>query len=1154
MLPRNLFLISFSAFLALSSPVSAQETRGQLLGRVVDRTDAVLIGARIEAVNNATNVVTAARTNATGDFVLPFLIPGAYTVSAGLDGFKKSVREGVLVQVNDKIALNFTLELGATSDSVKVTAESPLLQVASASSGEVIDNRRILELPMKDGNPIMLASLAPGVTNLTAGGMGRSRPFDNTSISQVGVNGVASLSNDFTLDGAPNTQQNRIAFPPPAELVQEFKIESAAFDASQGFTPGGVINVSLKSGTNALHGAAYYFGQNTALNANSYFNNLAGLPKTPSYLHRFGANAGGPVILPKLYDGRNRTFWTYGYEQMRDYSPETAGTTAVPTAAEKAGDFSALLKLGSQYQIYDPATIAPAPNGRFSRQPLAGNIIPASRLDPTAVKIAALWDAPNQAGTADGSNNLYVPNIVKDNYYTDIFRIDHAASDKHRMFLRGDLTKLDQLAYLRFHGANGENFFRRNRGAAFDDVYMFSPTLLLNTRYSVTRFLESDEPVAAQLDLSKFGFSSQFLQQLNSRDVRGKMLPNIAVSGYGTLADISYNLLRTNIHSVAGSLSQFLGAHSLHYGTELRVYQHNGFSPGQASGTLNFDSQWTRGPLDSAASAPIGQGLAAFLMGVPSSGSIATNDSKAQQSSNWGFFFQDDWKVSSRLTLNLGLRYELENPITERYNRSVTGFDATAASPIEAAVTAKYALAPISQVPADQFRVKGGVQFAGVNGQSRALFPTQKNNFMPRIGLAYALNPRTVVRSGYGVFFDQLGLTRLQVNQSGFNRSTILVPSTDNGQTFTAGLSNPFPNGIDQPLGSKLGLMTNAGQSVSFFNPKLVHPYMQRWEFSVEREIARQAMVEVAYIGNRGTKIRVTQPLDVASPQYYSTSGVRDQGAIDFLNAAVANPFYPLLPRTSLAGATVPRSQLLLPYPQFTGVSMDANRGYSWYHALQSRFEKRLDAGYTVNVAYTWSKLMGATSFLNPFDASPERVIAGEDRTHRLVLSGIWELPFGPGKKMFAQSRGLTSKLVSGWQTQEIFQLQSGAPLGFGNAIFTGDLHTIPSGNPTIYQWFNSGAGFERNSRKQLDANVRTLPSRFSGIRGPIMNNWDISLLKNTSITENVKMQFRSEFINAFNHTQFDNPNTSPSSSAFGRVTAIAHLPRVVQFGLKLMF
>jgi hypothetical protein len=1136
--------------------LQAQETRGQVLGRVSDPMGAVLAGARIEAVNLATNVATSSETNASGDFVLPFLLPGTYVVTAEASGFKKFVQEGVLVQINDRVSLNITLELGQMTEKVEVTAASPLLQSATASSGEVIDNRRIMELPMKDGNPIMLASLATGVTNLTQSGMGRSRPFDNSSISAVSVNGAGSLSNDFTLDGAPNTQQNKIAFPPPAELVQEFKIESASFDASQGFTPGGVINVSLKSGTNALHGSSYYFGQNTALNANSYFNNLGGLPKTTTYMHRYGANATGPVILPKLYNGRDRTFWTYGFEEIRDYTPETASSTAVPTAAEKTGDFSSLLALGGQYQIYDPATITPVGNGRYSRQPLPGNIIPASRLNPTALKIAALWDPPNQPGTVDGSNNLYVPNIVKDTYYTHLFRIDHAVSEKNRMFFRGSLSDLNQAAYLMFNGANGENFYRRNKGLAIDDVHMFSPTLLLNVRYSLTNFLETDQPVASKLDLKQLGFSDQFLQQLSSRDSRGQKLPRILVEGYGDMAGINYNLLRTNIHSVAGSLTQFVRSHSLHYGAELRVYQHNGFSPGQSSGTFSFDSQWTRGPLDSAAPAPMGQSLAAFLLGLPSTGSIDTNDSKAQQSSIWGFYFQDDWKLSSKLTLNLGLRYELELPITERFNRTVSGFDALTPSPIAAQAQANYAANPIPQIPPDQFRVNGGLLFAGVGGQPRALFPTQKNNFMPRFGFAYTVNEKTVLRGGYGIFFDQLGLTRLQVNQTGFNRATVLVPSIDNGETFIGTLANPFPNGIDQPLGAGLGLMTNVGQSVNFFNPKLVHPYMQRWQLSVQRQIIRDGIVEVAYVGNRGTRLRVSQAMDALPREYSSTSPVRDQGTIDFLNAAVPNPFYPLLPRTSLAGATVPRSQLLVPYPQFTGVAADVNSGYSWYHALQTRLEKRLSAGYTINVAYTWSKLMGANSFLNPFDTAPERVIAAEDRTHRAAISGIWELPIGQGKTFLRDARGISGKLVSGWQVQAIYQVQSGAPLGFGNAIFSGNLHDIPlsGADRSIYQWFNVDAGFERDSKKQLASNVRTLPTRFSGIRGPIMNNWDISFLKNTALTEGLNLQFRAELINAFNHTQFDIPNTTPSSTSFGRISAIAHLPRVVQFGLKLAF
>jgi len=1145
----------FLTVLAFGGTLSAQETRGQILGRVLDPAGAIVVGAKVEAVNTATNVANTTQTNASGDYVLPFLIPGSYTVTAELTGFKKSLRQGIIVQVNDRVSVDFALELGRTTESVNVTAESPLLQTATASSGAVIDNRRVLELPLKDGNAIMLSSLAPGVMNLTSGGVGRSRPFDNQSISGFSANGAPSANNDFTLDGAPNMTRNNIAFPPPAELVQEFRIEAAAFDASQGFTPGAVINVSLKSGTNAPHGSGYYFGQNNVLNANSYFNNLGGLPKTQTYLHRLGANGSGPVFIPKVYNGKNRTFWTYGFEEMRDYAPETPSLSAVPLPAQKTGDFSGLLALGAQYQIYDPATIAPAGNGRYSRQPLPGNIIPSGRINPVAAKVVQLYDPANQPGTADGSNNYYIPQLVKDTYWTHLVRVDHAASDKNRMFFRGDVSKLDQLAYLMFNGANGENYYRWNRGLNADDVYMFTPTLLLNTRYSLTRFVQVAEPVSRKLDLSSFGFSQQYLGQLTQRDARIRLLPNINIAGYAALSNIPFATLVTNVHSFASSLTHIVGSHSMHYGAELRVYQHNDYSPGNGTGLLSFDTSWTKGPLDSSPSSPMGQGLASFLFGLPSGGSIDTNDSSAQTSKLWGVYFQDDWRVTPKLTVNFGLRYEVEPSTTERYNRTIRGFDFTVASPLEAQAKANYAQSPIPEVPVSQFQVKGGLNFAGVNGNPRGLWVTDKNNFLPRFGFAYSMNPKTVWRGGYGIFFDQTGLTRIRVNQAGYNRATVLVPSTDNGVNFIATLANPFPGGIDQPLGSTLGLMTNVGQAASFFNGHLLNPYMQRWQLSLQREVMKNSRLEVAYIGNRGTKMRVSQPLNPVPRKYYSTSPVRDQSAINFLSAAVPNPFYPLLPRTSLSGSTVSRSQLLTPFPQFTNVAMDVNRGYTWYHSLQTSFEKRLSAGYTMNVAYTWSKLMGATSFLNDFDAATERVISGEDRTHRLVVTGVWELPFGVGHKFAPGAKGFAGRMISGWQAQGIFQAQSGAPLGFGNAIFNGNLHDIPlSGGQTIYRWFNVDAGFERSSSKQLGSNVRTFPTRFSGIRGPIMNNWDLSLLKNTSVTEHLKVQFRAEFLNAFNHTRFADPNTSPSSSSFGRVTGTTQLPRVIQYGLKLMF
>ena len=317
-----------------------------------------------------------------------------------------------------------------------------------------------------------------------------------------------------------------------------------------------------------------------------------------------------------------------------------------------------------------------------------------------------------------------------------------------------------------------------------------------------------------------------------------------------------------------------------------------------------------------------------------------------------------------------------------------------------------------------------------------------------------------------------------------------------------------------------------------------------------------QSVLEIAYVGNRGSDLRSNRQINPIPRQYMSTSGVRDQPAIDFLSAQVPNPFYPLLPRTSLSGSTVSRSQLLRPFPQFTGITQDTNQGYSDYHSLQTRFEKRLYAGYTVNVSWTWSKFLEATSFLNETDTDPERVISDQDRTHRVVISGLWELPFGRGRKFAGGTHGVLGKLLEGWQTQAIYQFQSGAPLGFGNAIFNGEIGSLKlsSSERTIYRWFNTEAGFERNTSRQLASNLRVLSTRFSSIRGDVLNNWDISVVKNTAIAEGVRLQFRTEFINAFNHAQFSNPNTTPTSSSFGRVTSASQWPRTIQFGLKLLF
>ncbi|MEK7406519.1 MAG: carboxypeptidase-like regulatory domain-containing protein, partial [Acidobacteriota bacterium] len=513
---KRLFsLLSFGTALVsiLAVGVNAQETRGQILDRVTDPSGAVVVGAAVKAVNTATNVVTSTTTNESGDYALPFLISSTYNITAEMAGFKNFSQEGVVVRVADKPTLNIVLQVGQASERVVVVGEAPLIETSTASLGQVVDNRRISELPLKDGNPIMLSSLAPGVLNLSTGGW--SRPFDNSSPSSIAVNGGRTGTNEFTLDGAPNTQRGSVAYIPPSEAVQEFKIQTATFDASMGYTATAVVNLSLKSGTNAVHGAGWEFLQNTALNANDFFSNLNGLPRTQLRLNRWGASASGPVWLGRLYDGRNRTFWTYAYEGIHDVAPDAAYSFAMPTARQRTGDFSDLLKIGPQYQIYDPSTTAPAPNGRFSRQPFSNNIIPASRINAAGKGIMGFLPLPNQAGSADGTDNWYTPGPSGDTFYSHLFRVDHNISQRHWFFVRGDINHRIQ-DYVRWYNndANGALFYRRNRGLNLDDVYVCSPSFLMNVRYSYTRFYQGDDPITRRADLPGLGFSQNFKNQM----------------------------------------------------------------------------------------------------------------------------------------------------------------------------------------------------------------------------------------------------------------------------------------------------------------------------------------------------------------------------------------------------------------------------------------------------------------------------------------------------------------------------------------------------------------------------------------------------------------------------------------------------------------
>ena len=1148
------------SLLSVATTCWSQEARGRILGRITDASGAVVPQAKIEITNVATGTTLRSESNEEGNYLAPFLIPGAYRITIEKAGFKRYTREGLEVRVDDRLEVNITLDLGAVTETVSVTAESPLLETSSASLGQVVDARRVTDLPIPHGVPFHLIKLAPGA-NFNLGSARLDQPYAPSHMANYAMDGARSGRNEISMDGLPNTATANAlevisSYTPPADIVAELKVQTAPFDASIGQTEGGVVNVSLKSGTNDLHGTVSYNKRDAALDANLFFANRYGTPKGEFDYHRYGATATGPVRLPKLYDGHNRTFFMYGYEGLRDKYPR--GTTlTVPTAKQRDGDFSDLLKLGSNYQIYDPFSRRAVAGGRFQNDPVPGNIIASSRISPIARNILKYYPLPTTAGTADGLNNLPLLNEPETlTYYTHTARVDHNVSDRHRFFVRASVYARESNYNNWFKNvATGEWFKFLSRSAAFDDVYTFSPTFYMNLRYGYNRFIRVADrnPEGRGFDLTSLGFPASWN---NAISPQLRHFPYIVISGYAS----TYNggeWRPNDTHTLLSAFEKVQGSHAAKFGMEYRVYRENRYLDANTStGRLDFGTTYTRGPLDNSPSSLIGQGLASMLFGVVTDGLVDRRASYAEQSTVWSFYFQDDWKLSMRLSVSLGLRYELEVPMTERFDRTVRGYDYSFVQPLEKQVQANYTRNPTPEVPPQQFLLRGGLTFPGISGQPRTLWDRDANNFMPRIGFAYNAFPKTVIRGGYGMFFGFLGMRRGDVNQIGYTLSTPVIASLDGGLTFKSTLANPFPDGIQEPVGAGEGPLTFLGRGVSFFNSKPLTPYMQRWQFGIQHELPHRVLAEISYVGNRGTKIETGRDLKAMALPYLSTAPARDQARIDYLSTNLPNPFYPLLPGTGLSGSLISRGYLLQAYPQFTGISSTTSEGYSWYHSMQARMEKRFARGYTVQLSYTWSKFMEAPGFLNGADPRPHEAVSDQDYPHRLVVSGIYELPFGRGRKFLATAPGLVDKIIGGWQVSVIFNGQSGEALGLGNVFFNGNVNDIPlPGNQrTVDRWFNTQAGFERNSARQPGYNVRTFPARMSGLRADGLNQWDISVIKNTAITERVKLQVRGEFLNAWNHPSFVAPNMSVASTSFGQITDTRYYGRRIQLGVKLIF
>jgi hypothetical protein len=1155
--------------IAVFAPVVllGQEFRGAISGAVVDPQNALISNTKIEATEIRTGAKSRAVSGAAGAYVIPFLAPGTYRITAEAAGFKRFIQENFSLDTAAHPVLDIHLEVGDSSQSVSVTAEAPLVESGNGSVSQAITTKQVEDFPLIGRTPYMLSVLAIGVVAEPNGsgqqGDLKANPWDNSASTTFSSGGAPTGQNEMLLDGGPNSSYSLgIAYNPPVDAVQEVQMQVFQADAAYGHTGGGSSNQITKSGTNDFHGSLYEFNQSTPLQANAFFINKAGQRRAVDIFNQYGVTAGGPVLAPKLFNGRNKAFWFFAWEGMR-VPTASAHTTTTPTAAERNGDFSALLALGSQYQIYDPLTGA-ASGSQIARQPFPGNIIPANRLNPIAQAYLQFFPAPNYAGLANGLNN-YVSNPVTHRTFRNNFgRLDFNVSDRQKIFWDIRSTEYHSTGDSNYFNniATGDGLNRVNWGTTLDAVHTFSPTLVADVRLNWTRIVEDYVNPSAGFNPTAVGFPAYMANSAELLQLPSMSFPSSTFQNLGNTYFWYHN--PTDSFQIFGDLVKVRGSHTLKVGADLREYRMTYFTSGNATGNFVFGTGWTNGPLSNSAGAPLGQEFAAFLLGLPSSGSYDLNTFGTVQSKYISLFWQDDWRLKSNLTINLGIRYEHETPASERYGRTVDGFNTSVQSPIAAAAMAAYARSPIPEIPVGQFNVPGGLTFA--SRDDPAAYQTESHTFSPRFGFAWtpkALHDKTVIRGGMGVFVYPIGTegglppssSQPPINQEGFSQTTQMAVTSNNFLSPASALSNPFPNGI-QPLGgTQPGLGTFLGQNIAFFNPRVRNPYSVRWNFGIEHQLPGDMVLEVVYIGNHSVHLPISTSLNGIPQAYLANGWVRDKNVIDLLSSTVPNPFAGLLPgSSSLNGSTVALSQLLLPYPQFAngGVTEQYNNaGSSYYESLNLGLRKRISHGLSLTTSFIWGSLIDRRIYLNAFDAAPEKATSVDSRPIRFVTAGTYQLPIGKDRLLNTGS-GLRNALLGGWVLNGIYTWQSGAPLNWGNVIYYGgDIHL--NARQVNGPAFDT-TQFNTVSAQQLANNVRTFQTYFNNLRADPVKVMDASLLKEFHFSERKYFQIRFETFNTLNRPGFAAPNLTPTSSSFGLITATVLNPRNVQMGGRLVW
>jgi hypothetical protein len=1120
-------LFSCLVLLALSAASSGQTFQAQIGGVVRDATGAVVPNARVTATNIATNVPSPTTSNEQGIYRFPALQPGQYNIAASLTGFKTYEQGPITLQVNDNVTLDITLQLGDASERVVVTAAAEALQTQTANVGVVVNTRAIEALPLNVRDPLALIGLTPGVTfGANFGNGGGQELGRNFFKSDFNVGGGRSGSQELLLDGAANTTPdvNRGIINPPVDSVQEFKVQANSYDAEFGRTSGGVINVITKSGTNEYHGLLYDFERHSYIEANNWFNNANRIANPSFKRHQFGANVGGPIV-------KNKTFFFADYEGLRQGFPVTFLTT-VPTLAQRRGDFSQTLGAGNQrITIYDPLTVETLANGQRQRSPFPGNVIPADRIDPVSRRLTDLFPEPNQPGNALGQNNY--ARSAGSTINTDKWdaRVDHAFGENTRIFGRYSQQKDVRLvpAALPPPIGGGRNTTDTYKQAMADLTHVFSPTWLLTAQFSFSRALATQFGLSRGFDFSSLGFPAN-INSIAVDQVPGASIADIPPGIANAGGDSFTQYQPRNVWAMRGGINNSRGAHSLKYGVDYRILNFNEGQNTAPSGVYNFSRAYTQGPIANVASALGGHGFADFLLGTPGSGTFRQLMPISTQGLYTALYFQDDWRVSEKLTLNLGIRWDLQRGNREKWGR-IAWFDPNAPSPI----------AQAAGLP----NLRGALSWVnGENGSNQQETPL--TDFAPRIGLAYKIRERIVLRTGYGMFYVPRNIQGNGLGAITAFRDTPMVTSLDNNITPLNRISNPYPQGVLPPLNDRdPGANIGAAIQAPFYENK--SGYVQLWSFGLQWELPGSVVMQAMYWGNKGTNLlSPTQNINQLPVQYLALGNA--------LNDQVPNPFFGVIPAGQLSGRTISRRQSLLPFPQYSGDGgvqrVFAPFGNSSYNGATLQAERRLAESLTFLVGYTWSK---AIDDLNgPIDVYNRRIVralSAFDTPHQFIGSWVYQLPVGRGRA--ADLGGAGNAILGGWDFSGIVRVQSGQPVVIGTpSVSVGRSGKID--DPTINRWFDTTAFLPA-----APFTFGNIGPRSPDIRTDFTRNVDAVLVKKFPFSigdREIVPQFRAECYNLFNTPQFAAPNGSVTSAQFGTVTRQANTSRQFQFGLKIAF